>query len=90
MWSETTIISLASLLVLLLQTAPELLEKDLHGESQVQLFVVEPVNVEGSGLLVIGTTQGWYGGQQRNVWNTPDHKPLDKYISELACVIDEM
>lgn len=49
MWSEATIISLASLWwVLMLQTAPELLEEHIHGESQVQLLVVEPVNIEGS------------------------------------------
>lgn len=54
MWSETTIISLASLWwLLMLQIAPKLLEEHLHGESQVQLFVVEPVNVEGSTRLLI-------------------------------------
>lgn len=54
MWSEATIISLASLWwALMLQTAPELLEEHFHCESQVQLFVVEPVNIERSTRLLI-------------------------------------
>lgn len=54
MCPENTIISLAILRwVLMLKTAPELLQKHLHGESEVQLFVVEPVNIEGSTRLLI-------------------------------------
>lgn len=53
---------------MLLQAAAQLLQEHLHGQGEVQLLVVEPVDSERtSRLLVVHGTQRGDGGQQRNV-----------------------
>ena len=62
-------------LSLILQSAPELLEEDLHGQSEVELLVVQPVDCEGpSRFLIISPTQRGDGGQQGDVWGKDIHR----------------
>lgn len=55
-------------LVLLLQTAPELLQEDFHGQGEVELLVVQPVDSERDWLLAVRRTQRGDGGKQGDIW----------------------
>lgn len=65
---------------MLLQAATELLQENFHGQSEMKLFVVEPVDSKRTPrFLIIHGTQRGDGGQQRNVCDKDRKRLSDEH-----------